>query len=143
MPGTMPLVESVMCRRPEADSLGIEQNADRSHCRIVIKQRFTLPPQHHIGLWRELPAVFFQCDKHLAHDFSRREIADQSQLRGQAKVAVHSAAGLRGNANRLATIAGHEHGFDLREFWPAFTRRIADRKEVTDRTVHGSKFPPD
>ena len=40
------------------------------------------------------------------------EITDQAQLGGEAKMAVHRAPGLRGDADRLAIFRGHEDGFD-------------------------------
>ncbi len=128
MPGTMPLVESVTCRGAERDALGIEQNSHGGHRRVVVEQRLALAHQHDVGLRRELLAIFLERDQDLPDDFSRREIADQSQLRRQAEMAIDRAAGLRRNANRLAAFARHEDGLDLRGLL-IFT---ANREEIPD-----------
>ena len=146
MPGTMPLVESVTCRGRKPDALGIEQDPHRGHRRVVIEQRFALAHQHDIGLRRKLLAIFLQRDQHLPDDFARREIADQAQLRGQAKMAIHGAARLRRNANRLAAFPGHEDGFDLRglrivrRFGPPIENRyrIDPSTDGNRRTMRGS-----
>ena len=101
----MPLVESVTCRGRERDALGIEQDAHGGHRRVVVEQRFALAHQHDVGLRRKRFPILFQRDQNLPHDFARREIADQAQLRGQAKMAIDGAARLRRNANRLAAFA--------------------------------------
>ena len=45
-------------------------------------------------------------------DFAGSEIADEAELRGEAELAIDGAAGLRGDADGLAAVAGHEDGFD-------------------------------
>jgi len=52
---------------------------------------------------------------------------------------VHGAPGLRGNANRLASFARHEDGFDLRGLQGLVAIHVADREKVADRSVHGGK----
>ena len=136
MPGTMPLVESVTCARRERDSLGIEQNAHGGHRRVIVEQRLALAHQHDVRLRRELLAIFLERDQDLPHDFARREIADQPQLRGEAEMAIDGASRLRRNANRLAPFARHEDGLDLRGL---FIFAAADREKIADRSIHGRK----
>src|SRR5579863_223401 len=48
-------------------------------------------------------------------------------------MAIDRAPGLRGNANRLASVPRHENGFDLR----GLCIFAADREEITDGSIHG------
>ena len=113
--------------RRERDSLGIEQDAHGGHRRVIIEQRLALAHQHDVRLRRELLAIFLERHENLPHDFARREIADQSQLRGEAEMAIDGASGLRRNANRLAAFARHEDGFDLRGLSHFFAGRRSRR----------------
>ena len=47
----------------------------------------------------------------LRHDFARCEVAAEALMAGGAKAAAHSAARLRGNAQRAPVVFGDEHGF--------------------------------
>ncbi len=86
----------------ERDAIGIEHDPHRGHRRVVVEHRFALAHENDIRLRRELFAIFLERDQDLPDDFSGREVADQTELRGQAKVAIDGAAGLRRDANRLA-----------------------------------------
>ena len=114
----------------QPDAFGIEQDPHRGHRRVVVEQRLALAHQNHVGLRRKVFAIFFERNQNLPDNFSRREVADQSQLRGQAKMAIDGAARLRRNANRLAAFLGHEDGFDLRGLL-VFRRRSRTSTEWT------------
>src|SRR5690242_4046462 len=146
-------------RKPYA--FRIQQNSHRRHHIFEIQQRLALPHQHHIRSRRQsgrllLVAAAFQggrffsrCDlrhclplshllqrqQHLRHHFSRRQIPDQSQLRRQAKLAVHSAACLRRNANRLPSLARHEHRFHCRRLLQQFFFLRRQSKQIPHRSI--------
>jgi len=84
----------------------IEHNSQRRHHRFVVQQRLALPHQHHVRLRNEMCALIFERHEHLSHHFAGAKIAPQSQLRGQAEMAIHRATCLRGNANRLPALSG-------------------------------------
>ena len=85
-----------------------------SHRRVIIQEGFALSHQYDVGLRGKVIAILLQRHQNLPDNFPRREIADQPQLRGQTEVAIHGAARLGRNANRLAAFLGHEDGFNLR-----------------------------
>src|SRR6266481_2868992 len=126
-------------RKPHA--LHIQQDPQRPHHALKIQQRLALPHQHHICPRRQ-PARFFfsyvavavrggrffhglillasllhllQRHQNLRHHLPRRQIPDQSQLRRQAKLAIHRATRLCRNTNRLPPLARHEHCFHRRQ----------------------------
>ena len=53
----------------------------------------------------------FERQQDLRQNFSCGQIPNQSELRREAKMAIHGAACLRGNADRLPSLARHEHRF--------------------------------
>jgi hypothetical protein len=60
------------------------------------------------------PFVFLQREQHLRQNLASRQIANQSQLRRQAELAIHRATRLRGNTNGLPPLAGHKNRFHRR-----------------------------
>ncbi len=56
-------------------------------------------------------ARFLERQQHLRQNFSRCQVANQSELRREAEVAIHRTARLRGNTDRLPPFARHEHSF--------------------------------
>src|SRR5207249_409260 len=86
-------------RNPHA--LRVQEDAHCRHHRLEIQQRLALPHQHNIGLRRELCFVLLQRQQNLRQNFSGGQVANQSQLRRKAKMAIHSASRLRRNTNRL------------------------------------------
>ena len=111
------------------DGVRIEQDSQRGEHRLVIQQRLALAHQHDVCLRLQRRAIVLQRDEHLPHDFARREIAHQAERRRQAKPAIHRAARLRRDANRLAIFFGHEHGFDVGGLGRAASIR-ANREDV-------------
>ncbi len=119
----------------DRDAFGIEQEADRRGDVVEIEQRLTLPHQDDVGVGLQHVFVFFEREQNLRDDFAGREITNQAELRGEAKLAIDGAAGLRGDADGLAAFAGHENGFDA-----GGTRRRAifaggEGEKVADGTV--------
>ena len=70
-------------------------------------------------------------------DFAGSEIADQAELRGEAELAIDGAAGLCGNADGLAAVAGHEHGFDAGGASGGAIFAGWKREEIAHRAVGG------
>jgi hypothetical protein len=122
----------------EADSLGIQQNAQRGHDVLEIQQRLALTHENDIGLRRERAFLFFEDEEHLRDDFACREIAHQPQPRRQAKPALDGAASLGGDADRLAAFAGHENGFHGSGARGEFFTPGWELKEIAGRAVAGA-----
>ncbi len=59
-----------------------------------------------------LQVVLARNVKNLAHDLARRQIPLQTHQRGQAELAIDRAADLARNADRVAALFRHEHGFN-------------------------------
>ena len=121
--------------RGNRDSFWIEQNAERRHHGIEIQQGLALPHQHDVGIRCQHRLVFFQGEQHLGHNFARGQIANQPELRRQAELAIHRATGLRGNANRLPALAGHEYRFDRRGASRGLVFADGQRKQIAHRPV--------
>jgi len=96
----------------DGDAFGIEEEAKSGGDVVEIEERFALAHENDVGVGLKRVFVFFERDENLRDDFAGREIADESELRGEAELAVDSAAGLRGDADGLAAVAGHEDGLD-------------------------------
>ena len=102
-----------------------------------MKQRLALAHQHYVGLGRQRVFVFAQWQMYLRDNFAGCEIADQAQLRRHAELAVHRAAGLRRNTDRLPVFARHEDSFHRRRLAVLAVRTCSagESEKVADRAV--------
>ncbi len=115
MPGTMPLVESaVVCLGEMGDAFWDRGERRSSGGDVVeIEERLALSHEDDVGVGLERVFVFFERDEDLRDDFCfGSEVADEAELRGEAELAIDGTAGLCGDADGLAAVAGHEDGFD-------------------------------
>ena len=87
---------------------------ERGHHRVEVQQRLALAHQDDVCLRLERCAILFERNQHLTDDFAGGEVANQAKRSRQAEMAIDGTAGLSRNADRLAILFGHEHGFDRR-----------------------------
>ncbi len=86
--------------------------------------------------------ILLEREQNLSQDLSRGQVANEPQLRGQAKAALHRASGLRRNADGLPACPRHEHGFHSgRRFAGKLLAPGIERQKITHRTVAGMKAP--
>ncbi len=123
----------------EAGAVGIEQNAQCGHHRVVVQQRFTLAHEHNVGLRFECPPVVFERHENLPDDLGRGEVPDQAQRRRQAEAAIDWATRLRRDANGLAAFLRHENGLD----GCGLHSSGVQREQVARRAVRGTVAPLD
>ena len=67
--------------------------------------------------------------QHLGHNLARGQIALQAHQGGEAELAIHRTAHLRGDANGVAVILRHQHGFN--------GAAVGHVEQVTPRAVGG------
>jgi len=123
--------------RRNGDAFGVEEEAERSGDVVEIEEWLALAHEDDVGVGLELVFVFFERDEDLRDDFAGSEIADEAELRGETELAIDGAAGLRGDADGLAAVAGHKDGFDAGGARGGAIVAGCQREEVADRAVGG------
>src|SRR5580692_373597 len=98
--------------RRNGHSRVVQQNAHGRHHRFIVQQRLALPHQYNVRSRREPLLVLLERQQDLRQNFSSRQIANQTELRRHAKLAIHGASRLRRNTNRLPPVARHKHRLD-------------------------------
>src|SRR5215471_4344373 len=78
---------------------------------------------------------FRQWQQHLRDNLAGAQIADQPQLRREAELTIDRTSSLRRNANRLPTLARHEHRFHGRGFAPCLVFLRAEAEEIAHGPV--------
>ncbi len=121
----------------DGDAFGIEEEAERGGHIFKIKERLALAHEDDVGVGLKRLFVFFERDEDLRDDFAGSEIADEAELRSEAELAIDGAAGLRGNADGLAAVAGHEDGFNAGGARSGAVVTGWEREEVADGAVDG------
>jgi hypothetical protein len=121
----------------DGDAFGIEEEAESGGDVVEVEEWLALAHEDDVGVGLERVFVFFERDEDLGHDFAGSEIADEAELRGEAELAVDGAAGLRGDADGLAAVAGHEDGFYTGGARGGAVVAGCQREEVADGAVGG------
>ena len=95
-----------------AHAFGVGENAGCFEHVGEIQERLALAHHDDVHLpFTRVQAVQAGQYQHLAHDFRRAEAALESHERGEAELAIHRAADLRRDAERVAAFVGHVDGF--------------------------------
>jgi hypothetical protein len=94
-------------------------------------QRLAHPHQNDIEVILQAAGgnVLTTGDQHLCNDFSRRQVASEPQLTGEAELAGEGAADLRRHAERVAPVLRDENRFGQ------FT--VCQAEQVPSRSVRG------
>ena len=97
--------------RRQVEPVLVGEDAQRLHRRTVIVERLSHPHQDDVeARLAHLQGIGEHA--HLPDDLARGQVADQTHLPREAEAALHRAAHLGGDAERLAGRVGNEHRFD-------------------------------
>lgn len=98
--------------RTHVETVGVIQGTNGRKSGIIVMERLAHAHDHDIG---EVILIFAQMAlemQHLGNDLTGREVAFEAHLPGGTESTAHGTAGLGGDAERIARIVAHQHGFD-------------------------------
>ena len=99
IPGTTPLVLTVMCRAPEPEPARIGQGGDRLEHPVEVEQRLAHAHEHDVGQALAVGRQAAGRGADLVDDLGGLEVAGEAELAGRAERAADGAAGLARDAD--------------------------------------------